>query len=151
MMTMKKRIAAAVLGLLAAVGLFLVVTDADAAVTKVPMLDGLAVQRGLAKVDLVKGTVVLKATMVQLPALLNAGAPEEFTATIYRAYLASSTDPALEIPLGSIYPTSKGVGRLAAALKGNVSLLGLDRVVVVAYSKDGLSSLDVLTGTIVIQ
>jgi hypothetical protein len=33
-------------------------------------------------------------------------------------------------------------------LKGNVSLLGLDRFVVVAYSKDGLSSADVLTGTL---
>jgi hypothetical protein len=33
-------------------------------------------------------------------------------------------------------------------LKGNVSLLGLDRFVVVAYSKDGLSSFDVLTGAL---
>jgi len=35
--------------------------------------------------------------------------------------------------------------------KGDVSLLGLDRVVVVAYSKDGLSSFDVLTGTLPAQ
>ena len=146
----RKRIAAAVLGLLAAVGLFVVVTDADAAVAKVPMFDQLAVQKGLAKVDLVKGTVVLKATLAQLPVLVNPGTPEEFTATIYRAYLASSTDAAIEIPLGSVYPTGLGVGTLKAALRGNVSLLGLDRVVVVAYSKDGLSSSDVLTGTILI-
>ena len=146
----RKRIAAAVLGLLAAVGLFVVVTDADAAVAKVPMFDQLAVQKGLAKVDLVKGTVVLKATLAQLPVLVNPGAPEEFTATIYRAYLASSTDAAIEIPLGSVYPTGLGVVIVKAALRGNVSLLGLDRVVVVAYSKDGLSSSDVLTGTILI-
>src|SRR5689334_11670131 len=102
----------------------LALDDADAATPKIAMLDRLA----------------------PLPATIDTGTAQ-FQATIYRAYLASSVDPAVEIPLGSVYPSTKGKAAVTAALKGDVSKLGLDRVVVVAYSKDGLSSFDVLTGT----
>jgi hypothetical protein len=117
---------------------------------KAPMLDKDGVEQGAAKVNLAKGSVNLKATLAQLPATVDTGT-EQFQATIYKAYLLSSTDAAVEIPLASVYPTSKGKATVKAALKGDVSLLGLDRVVVVAFSKDGLSSFDVLTGTLAVQ
>jgi hypothetical protein len=121
--------------------------DADAAGAKVEMLDRLGVKQGIAKVNLVKGTASVAATLAPLPATIDTGT-EQFQATLYRAYLVSSTDAAVEIPLGSIYPTPKSKGSVKAAFKGDLSLLGFDRVVVVAFSKDGLSSFDVLTGTL---
>ena len=117
---------------------------------KAPMLDKDGVEQGGAKVNLAKGSVNVKATLAQLPATVDTGT-EQFQATIYKAYLLSSTDAAVEIPLASVYPTSKGKAAVKAALKGDVSLLGLDRVVIVAFSKDGLSSFDVLTGTLAAQ
>ena len=117
---------------------------------KAPMLDGTGAEQGSAKVNLAKGSVNVKATLAPLPATVDTGT-EQFEATIYKAYLLSSTDAAVEIPLANVYPTSKSKATVKAALKGDVSLLGLDRVVIVAFSKDGLSSFDVLTGTLVTQ
>ena len=121
--------------------------DADAAAGKIAMFDRLAVSQGTAVVNLLKGTASVKVALAPLPATIDTGTTQ-FQATIYKAYLSSSVDPAIEIPLGSVYPSTKGKAAVAAALKGDVSKLGFDRVVVVAYSKDGLSSFDVLTGTI---
>ena len=117
---------------------------------KAPMLDGTGAEQGSAKVNLAKGSVNVKATLAPLPATVDTGT-EQFEATIYKAYLLSSTDAAIEIPLANVYPTSKSKVTVKAALKGDVSLLGLDRVVIVAFSKDGLSSFDVLTGTLVVE
>ena len=123
------------------------VSGADAAPISVPLLDRLAVSQGAVKFDLVKGSVNAKFNLAPLPALIDTGT-EQFTATIYKAYLVSSTDAAVEIPLATLYPTTLGKAAVKTLLKGNVSLLGLDRFVVVAFSKDGLSSFDVLTGTL---
>ena len=117
---------------------------------KAPMLDKDGVEQGAAKVNLVKGSVNVKATLAQLPATVDTGT-EQFEATIYKAYVLSSTDAAVEIPLANVYPTAKSKAVVKAALKGDISLLGLDRVVIVAFSKDGLSSFDVLTGTLAVQ
>lgn len=117
------------------------------------MLDKDGVQQGSAKVTLTKGSVKLSVTLAPLPATIETGSVdpgmEPFEATIYKAYLVSSTDPAVEIPLANVYPTALGKASAKAAFKGDVSMLGLDRVVVVAFSKDGLRSFDVLTGTLV--
>ena len=120
---------------------------ANAASLTVPLLDSLGAEQGTVKYNLVKGSVSAKFNLAQLPAVIATGT-EPFTATIYKAYLISSTDPAVEIPLATIYPSTLGKAVVKTLLKGNVSLLGLDRFVVVAYSKDGLSSFDVLTGTL---
>jgi hypothetical protein len=132
---------------LVALCLLFLVSGADAAAINVPLLDRLGASQGSVKLDLVKGTVFAKLNLAPLPALVDTGT-EQFTATFYKAYLLSSTDPALEIPLATLYPTTLGKAALRTALKGNVSLMGFDRFVVVAYSKDGLSSFDVLTGTL---
>ena len=104
---MKSRsIALAFCALLAASG-------AHAAGAGVPMLNKDAVAQGSAKVGLAKGTVALKLTLAPLPAQIDTGT-ETFEATIYKAYLVSTADPAKEIPLGNIYPTALS----KAALKG---------------------------------
>jgi hypothetical protein len=120
---------------------------ANAASETVPLVDRLAVEQGSVRFNLVKGMVSAKFNLAPLPAIVDTGT-EQFTATIYKAYLLSSTDPAIEIPLVTLYPTTLGKAVVKTLLKGNVSLLGLNRFVVVAYSKDGLSSFDVLTGTL---
>jgi hypothetical protein len=114
----------------------------------VPMLDKDAVSQGSATVSLAKGSVKLKIELAPLPATIDTGA-ETFEATIYKAYLLNSLDPAIEIPLGSVYPTGLGRAAVKAKVKGDLSGLGLDKVVVVGFSKDGLQSFDVLTGTLV--
>ena len=130
-----------------AVCLILGAGGADAAVGKIPMLDRLAAPQGTATVSLARGSVSVKVALAPLPATIDTGT-SQFQATIYKTYLVSSVDPAVEIPLGNLYPTAKSKAGITAALKGDVGHLGLDRVVVVAFSKDGLSSFDVLTGTI---
>lgn len=117
---------------------------------KAPMLDRTGAEQGSAKVNLPKGSVTVKATLAPLPATVDTGT-EQFEATIYKAYLLSSTDAAIEIPLANVYPTSKSKASVKVALKGDLSLLGFDRVVIVAFSKDGLDSFDVLTGTLAAQ
>ena len=121
--------------------------DAQAGGGKIPMLDRDGLDMGFAKVNLAKGSVKGKVALAPLPANVDTGT-EQFEATIYKAYLTNSLDAAVEVPLGSVYPSSKSKAKLKTAFKGDLSLLGLDRVVIVAFSKDGLSSFDVLTGTI---
>ena len=113
----------------------------------VPLLDGAGGAHGTAAVTLAKGSVRMKITgLPQLPA--NAPLGATFSAYVYKAYLTSSGDPAVEVFIADVYPNSKGVAKAKAALKGDLSLLGLDRVVVTAYSKDARESLDVLTATL---
>jgi hypothetical protein len=121
---------------------------ADAARVKSPLLDKDGVQQGFVVVNLARGSVKGKATLAPLPATVDPGTETAFQATIYMAYLASSTDEAVEVPLGRIYPNAKSKIRLKAAFKGDLGALGLDRVLVVAFSKDGLSSFDVLTAAL---
>jgi len=123
---------------------------ADAGKPKIDMLDGAGISHGKATVALAKGSAKLKVDLAPVPAMVDTG-DGVFEATLYRAYLVNSTDPALEVSLGGVYPTTKGKAKVKAALKGDLSLLGLDRIVIVAFSKDGLSSFDVLTGTIEAQ
>lgn len=131
------------------VALVLLAGGADAASQKVPLLDRLLAEQGSAKLNLEKGSVSFKATVLPLPAQIDTGTGI-FEATLYRAYLTKSTDATVEVPIGGpIYPPTSGKINVKGAFsKGDLSLLGLDRVVVVAISKDGLSSFDVLTGTI---
>lgn len=147
---MSLRMRGAAIGLVLGVGCLLVGAEGvEAATKKVTMLDRLQVQQGTAVVNLATGKIAVKATLDPLPATIDTGTGT-FQATIYKAYLVSSTDAAMEIPLGSLYPTAKRKASIAAALKGDVSsaTFGFDRVVVTAYSKDGLSSFDVLTGSL---
>lgn len=112
-----------------------------------PLLDTAGAPHGTAAVTLAKGTVKMKITgLPQLPAAQPLGAT--FSAYVYKAYLTSSTDPAVEVFLADVYPNSKGVAKAKAAFKGDLSLLGLDRVVVTAYSKDARDAFDVLTATL---
>ena len=112
-----------------------------------PLLDPAGASHGSAAVTLAKGSVKMKITgLPQLPAAQPLGAT--FSAYVYKAYLTSSADPAVEIFVGDVYPNAKGVAKAKVTLKGDVSLLGLDRVVVTAYSKDARDSLDVLTATL---
>lgn len=132
-----------------AASLFLAALPARAGSSSgVPMLDKDGATQGSAKVSLAKGSVKVTANLAPLPATIDTGT-EQFEATIYKAYLVNSLDPAVEIPLASVYPTTLGKVALKAALKGDVTMMGLDKVVIVAFSKDGLSSFDVLTGTLV--
>ena len=120
---------------------------ADAGSNKVSMVDRVGLAQGSAVVKLAKGSVRVKVTLAPLPAPIDTGT-EMFQATIYKAYLTNSTDAAVEIPLGSVYPSTKSRAKLKASFKGDLSQLGLDGIVIVAFSKDGLDSFDVLTGTI---
>ena len=87
--------------------LLLFMSVAGAAPVTVPVVDRLAVEQGSVKFDLVKGMVNAKFNLAMLPAIVDTGT-EQFTATIYKAYLVSSTDPALEIPLATLYPSTLG-------------------------------------------
>ena len=111
-----------------------------------PLLDPAGGSHGAAAVTLSKGAVRLKIT--GLPRLPAAPFGAAFTAYVYKAYLTSSADPAVEVFVADVYPNAKGAAKARAALKGDLSLLGLDRVVVTAYSKDARDSLDVLTATL---
>lgn len=123
------------------------VPSASAAGISVQMLDRLGASQGTAKVTLASGAVSIKATLPPLPAVVDTGTGT-FEAVYYRAYLANSVDAAVELPLGAVWPSSASKAQVKAALKGDLSRLGFDRVVVVAFSKDGQQSFDVLTGTI---
>src|SRR5262245_62813871 len=99
-----------------ALALVLLAGGAEAASQKVALLDRSAVEQGSAKVNLPKGTVSLKATLATLPATIDTGTGT-FTATLYRAYLTSSTSATTEVPLGAIYPPTSGKINVKAALK----------------------------------
>jgi hypothetical protein len=112
-----------------------------------PLLDGAGASHGTAAVNLAKGSVRVKITgLPRLPAAQPLGAT--FSAYVYKAYLTSSVDPAVETFLVDVYPNAKGTAKAKVALRGDLSLLGLDRLVVTAYSKDARDSLDVLTATL---
>ena len=128
--------------------LWLAASAAQAASKGFPLLDKDGATQGYAKVSLVKGTVGIKATLAPLPATIDTGT-EQFEATIYKAYLVSSTNAAREIPVANLYPTPLSKVAAKAALKGDVSQLGLDKLVIVGFSEDGLLSFDVLTATLV--
>jgi len=113
----------------------------------IPLLDATSAAHGSASVSLVKGTVKMKVTaLAQLPAVQPLGAT--FDAYVYKAYLTSSTDAAVEVFVADLFPNLKGVAKVKVAPKGDLSALGLDRLVVTAYSKDARSSLDVLTAAL---
>jgi hypothetical protein len=117
---------------------------------KIEMLDKDGLAQGTVSVNLEKGSVKAKLTLLPLPATIDTGT-EQFEATIYKAYLVNSQDAAVEVPLGNVYPSTKEKAKIKFAVKGDLSQMGLDRVVVVAFSKDGLHSFDVLTGTLEVQ
>jgi hypothetical protein len=112
-----------------------------------PLLDPGGGSHGGVVASLAKGSVKMKITgLPRLPATQPLGAT--FDAYVYKAYLTSSTDPAVEVYLGDVYPNAEGAAKTKVALKGDLSALGLDRVVVTAYSKDARQALDVLTATL---
>lgn len=114
----------------------------------VPLLDAAGASHGSVKLNLGAGKVQMKIVgLAPLPADVPGAAPP-FTATLYKAYLASSLDPAIEIFLGDVYPNGKLKASRKVALGGDVGRLGFDRVTVTAFSKDGQQAFDVLTATI---
>src|SRR5262245_36256443 len=79
-----------------------------------PLLDPAGGAHGSAAVTLAKGTVRMKiAGLPQLPAQQPLGAT--FAAYVYKAYLTSSVDPAVEIYLADVYPNAKGVAKAKVA------------------------------------
>lgn len=127
--------------------LLILASGSEAGAPKFSLVDGGGLEQGFAKVSLGSGSVKANFLLPALPAMADSDG-DPFEATIYRAYLTNSLDDAVEVSLGGIYPNAKGKAKLKAALKGDLSRLGLDRLIVVAFSKDGLRSFDVLTGTI---
>jgi hypothetical protein len=97
-------------------------------------------------VALTKGTVKMKIT--GLPALPAQPPGASFTAYVYKAYLTSTADPAVEVFVADVWPSGSGTAKPKAKLGGDVSRLGLDRLVVVAFSKDARDAFDVLTATL---
>ncbi|MGH7896281.1 MAG: hypothetical protein ACREQL_16565 [Candidatus Binatia bacterium] len=112
----------------------------------VPFVDSGGASHGSVKASLTKGSVKMKIT--GLPTLPAVPPGATFTAYVYKTYLTSTADPAVEIFLTDVYPSAKQSSSNKVALKGDVSQLGLNRVVVTAYSKDARESFDVLTAAI---
>lgn len=109
------------------------------------LVDGGGATVGSAKVNLTKGVVTLKTSgLGALPAEVGAET-EAFTAHLYKAYIGSSLDPAVEIFLGDVWPNAKGKATVKTKLKGDLTGFGFDQIVVVAFSKDATQSLDVAT------
>ena len=118
-----------------------------AAAGGVPLVDASGGSHGSANVNLTKGSVKMKVTgLPRLPASAPLGAG--FDAYVYKAYLVSSADAAVEVYLADVFPSSSGAAKVKVAAKGDLSALGLDRLVVTAYSKDARGSFDVLTATL---
>jgi hypothetical protein len=128
------------------IALVLVAALPLAAAAGVPLLDGSGGSHGSVNASLTKGTVKLKVT--GLPTLPAQPPGATFTAYVYKAYLTSTTDAAVEIFLADVYPSAAQKASVRVALKGDVSRLGLNRVVVTAYSKDARDASDVLTAAI---
>lgn len=112
----------------------------------IPLVDSGGSPHGSASVSLPKGSVKMKIT--GLPALPAQPPGASFTAYVYKAYLVSSMDAAVEVYLADVWPTTAGSAKPKAKLGGDLSKLGLDRLVVTAYSKDARDSFDVLTATL---
>ena len=111
----------------------------------IPLVDAGGASHGSASLNLARGSVALKVTsLAPLPADVSTGS-ETFTAHVYKAYLSSSADPAVEICLGDVFPNGKQRAVRKVALKGDLSRMGFDRIAITAFSKDGLKSFDVLT------
>ena len=131
-----KRIAARVIAVAVLLALSAVTQAAG-----VPLLDAAGGAHGSAKVVLGRGIVQLKITgLARLPAAVGT-----FTAHEYKAYLVSTADPAVEIYLTDVYPDARQRAVRKVVLGGDVSQMGLNRVVVTAFSKDGQGSADLLT------
>ena len=110
----------------------------------VPLLDPAGGAHGSVRVVLTRGIVLMKITgLATIPATVDT-----FTAYEYKAYLLSTTDPAVEIYLTDVYPDARQRAVRRVVLGGDVSQMGLNRVVVTAFSKDGQNSADVLTAAI---
>ena len=113
----------------------------------IPLLAADSSSHGSVSVSLAKGSVKMKVIgLPRLPATQPLGAT--FDAYVYKAYLASSADPAVEVFLMDVYPNGSGSAKVKVALKGDLSTMGLDRVAVTAFSKDARDSFDVLTATL---
>ena len=114
----------------------------------VPLLDAAGASHGAAVVSLSRGFVQLKiAGLAPLPAVVTTGSGT-FTAVNYKSYAYSSADPAVEIFLTDVYPNARQRAARRVTLGGDVSRMGLDRIVVTAFSSDGQASFDVLTATL---
>ena len=125
--------------------LVVIAVSADAA--GVPLVDAGGASHGSAVLGLSRGQVRLKITgLAPLPADVSTGT-ETFTAHVYKAYLSSSSDPAVEIFLTDVYPSARQKASRRVALGGDASRMGLDRLTVTAFSKDGQKAFDVLTGS----
>lgn len=111
-----------------------------------PLVDSTGAPHGSAVVSLTKGTVKMKIT--GLPTLPAPPPGATLTAYVYKAYLTSSTDSAVEIFVVDVYPSASGSAKPKVKLGGDVSRLGLDRLVVTAFSKDARESADVLTASL---
>jgi hypothetical protein len=115
---------------------------------KIPLLDASGNTQGNVSVSLSKGVIKLKiASLARLPAPVTTDT-ETFTATQYKAYLFSSADPDIEIFLCDVYPNAKQRAACKIALRGDLSQMGFDRIVVTAFSKNGQQSFDVLTASL---
>jgi hypothetical protein len=112
----------------------------------VPFVDVGGANHGSVNASLTKGTVKMKIS--GLPALPAQPPGATFTAYVYKAYLTSTADAAVEVFLADVYPNGSGAAKPKVKLGGDVSRLGLNRVVVTAYSKDARESFDVLTASI---
>ena len=118
-----------------------------AAAGGVPLVDPSGGSHGSASVNLTKGSVKMKITgLPRLPATAPLGAG--FDAYVYKAYLVSSADAAVEVYVADVFPSSSGSAKVKMTPKGDLSALGLDRLVVTAYSKDARGSFDVLTAAL---
>ena len=118
---------------------FVLGLPASALPAGIPLVDGGGASRGVATVSLPRGVVVLKIKgLAPLPASVSTGT-ETFTAHVYKAYITSSADPAVEIYLGDVYPSAKQAAIRKVALKGDISAMGLNRITVTGFSKDGLT------------
>ncbi|HJQ85705.1 MAG TPA: hypothetical protein VKA21_16580 [Candidatus Binatia bacterium] len=126
---------------------FLSVLSAPAFGAGIPLLDASGTARGSAVLRLSKGQIQLKiAGLAPLPAAATSGS-ETFTAHLYKAYLFSSADPAVEIFLADVYPNAKQRASRRIALGGDVSHMAFDRIAVTAFSSDGQKTADVLTAS----
>jgi hypothetical protein len=112
----------------------------------VPLVDAGGESHGSVAANLAKGSVKMKITgLAPLPAQVPG---TSVTAFVYKAYLTSSADPAVEVFLADVYPNAKQSAKPKVAFKGDLSRLGLDRVIVVAFSKDAREAIDLLTATL---
>jgi hypothetical protein len=112
----------------------------------IPLVDSTGASHGSAVVSLAKGAVKMKITGLPAPPAQPPGAT--LTAYVYKAYLTSTADAAVEIFVADVWPSGSGSAKPKVKLGGDLSRLGLDRLVVTAFSKDARESADVLTATL---